>query len=120
MSAFLMTCQTCCFFLLCRYWKLDAVRVVEEVFHRIAVGIQGNLSLLSSSLCTYEVLSDSIPQLTSKTKWVWSARVTIGRLVLRWSFIRGCTISFKMCREGGRQAGRQAGRGGGGWVGCVL
>ena len=45
-------------------------RVVEEVFRRVAVGIQGNHGFTPRALLVfvYEVLSDSIPQLASKPK----------------------------------------------------
>lgn len=47
-----------------------ACRVVEEVFRRVAVGIQSNLSFTPEALLifVYEVLSDSIPQLALNTR----------------------------------------------------
>ncbi len=45
-------------------------RVVEEVFRRVAVGIQGNRGFTPQALLIFihEVLSDSIPQLAVKQK----------------------------------------------------
>ena len=58
--------------------------MVEEVFRRVAVGIQGNRGFTPQALLVfvYEVLSDSIPQLAVKQKWV-----ELMGVVLRSSFL---------------------------------
>ena len=47
-------------------------RVVEEVFRRVAVGIQGNPGFTPQALLVFvfEVLSNSIPQLAARPKLV--------------------------------------------------
>ena len=67
------------------------------MFRRVAVGIQGNLGFSPQALLifVYEVLSDSIPQLTSKTKWVWYWKAS-GHFI---------TATIVGGREGGRVGG---------------